>query len=249
MRIPARKITPKDVYLNRRRVAGRRSWRARRAAIRSRRQEPLQHHREDHAATRRHHLQQLLRIRHQQGPARASWRSSFKTSPWTVSVEGAVAKPRKFDLDDILQARRRSKSASTGSAASRAGRWWCPWIGFPLSALHQAGGAHRQGEVRGLRDATTIRKQMPQARYAGIQLPLRGRPAHGRSHAPADAALRGHVRRDAAQAERRAGAPGGAVEVRLQEHQVDREDPLRGEAAAHHLEPLRAAASTASTPT
>ena len=30
------------------------------------------------------------------------------------------------------------------------------------------------------------------------------------------------------------------MEVRFQEHQVDREDPLRGEAAAHHLEPLRA---------
>ena len=44
-------------------------------------------------------------------------------------------------------------------------------------------------------------------------------------------------------------AAGRAVEVRLQEHQVDRRDPLRREAAARHVEPLGAAASTASTRT
>ena len=44
------------------------------------------------------------------------------------------------------------------------------------------------------------------------------------------------------QPERRARAAGGAVEIRLQEHQVDRADSLHGEAAAHHLEPKRPAA-------
>ena len=47
----------------------------------------------------------------------------------------------------------------------------------------------------------------------------------------------GPLRQGAAQPERRAAAAGGAVEVRLQGHQVDREDPLRREAAADHLEP------------
>src|SRR5712692_3679946 len=28
---------------------------------------------------------------------------NFKTSPWTVSVEGKVNKPRKFDLDEIMK--------------------------------------------------------------------------------------------------------------------------------------------------
>ena len=40
----------------------------------------------------------------------------------------------------------------------------------------------------------------------------------------------------AAEPERRAGPPGGALEVRLQEHQVHREDQVRREAAADHLE-------------
>ena len=28
---------------------------------------------------------------------------NFKTSPWTVSVEGDVAKPRKFSMDEIMK--------------------------------------------------------------------------------------------------------------------------------------------------
>src|SRR5579885_240061 len=62
-------------------------------------------------------------------------------------------------------------------------------------------------------------------------------PADGRGHASAGAALLRDVRRDAAQPERRAGAPGAALEIRFQEHQVHRQDPLRRKGAAHHLEP------------
>ena len=33
----------------------------------------------------------------------AKYAQNFKTSPWTVSVEGEVGKPRKFTMDEILK--------------------------------------------------------------------------------------------------------------------------------------------------
>ena len=44
------------------------------------------------------------------------------------------------------------------------------------------------------------------------------------------------LRRDAAQSERRADPAGRALEVRLQEHQIHREDRLRRKTAADHLD-------------
>ena len=57
----------------------------------------------------------------------------FQPSPWTLEVDGLVAKPRKFDLDDL-----------TGfPLEERVYRMRCvegwsmviPWVGFPLAAL------------------------------------------------------------------------------------------------------------------
>ncbi len=58
----------------------------------------------------------------------------FKTQPWTVSVEGDVAKPRKFSMDEILK---------IAPLEERVYRHRCveawsivvPWIGYSLSAL------------------------------------------------------------------------------------------------------------------
>ncbi len=59
---------------------------------------------------------------------------NFRTRPWTVSVEGAVAKPKKFDIDEIMK---------LAPLEERIYRFRCvegwsmviPWVGFPLSAL------------------------------------------------------------------------------------------------------------------
>src|SRR3984893_8473001 len=56
----------------------------------------------------------------------------FRTSPWTVSVDGEVKKPRKFGMDEILK---------IASLEERIYRHRCveawsivvPWIGFPFS--------------------------------------------------------------------------------------------------------------------
>ena len=59
---------------------------------------------------------------------------NFKTSPWTVSVEGDCAKPRKFSMDEILK---------LAPLEERVYRHRCveawsivvPWIGYSLSTL------------------------------------------------------------------------------------------------------------------
>ena len=59
---------------------------------------------------------------------------NFKTSPWTVSVEGECAKPHKFSLEEIM---------AVAPLEERVYRHRCveawsivvPWIGYSLSAL------------------------------------------------------------------------------------------------------------------
>jgi len=58
----------------------------------------------------------------------------MNTRPWTVSVEGEVARPRVFDIDDLLK---------LAPMEERIYRLRCveawsmviPWVGYPLSAL------------------------------------------------------------------------------------------------------------------
>ena len=60
--------------------------------------------------------------------------TNFKTSPWTVSIEGDVAKPRKFGMDEIMK---------LAPLEERIYRHRCveawsivvPWVGYSLSAL------------------------------------------------------------------------------------------------------------------
>lgn len=58
----------------------------------------------------------------------------FRTRPWTISVEGHVEKPRKFDIDELIH---------MFPLEERIYHWRCveawsmiiPWIGFPLADL------------------------------------------------------------------------------------------------------------------
>ncbi|HEV2962896.1 MAG TPA: protein-methionine-sulfoxide reductase catalytic subunit MsrP [Candidatus Angelobacter sp.] len=59
---------------------------------------------------------------------------NFRSRPWTVAVEGLVAKPKKMDIDEIMK---------LAPLEERIYRFRCvegwsmviPWVGFPLSAL------------------------------------------------------------------------------------------------------------------
>ncbi len=95
--------------------------------------------------------------------------TKFRTSPWTVSVEGEVKKPRKFSMDEILK---------IAPLEERIYRHRCveawsivvPWIGFSLSAvanLVEPGPKARYVAFQSYYDPG----QMPEARYGGIDFP------------------------------------------------------------------------------
>ena len=124
-----------------------------------------------------------------------------------------------------------------------------PWVGYSLSALLKQVEPTSKAKFVAFESYYDPQADAAGARYAGIPLPyVEGLRLDEAMH-PLALLSRRHVRRDAAAAGRRAGAPGGAMEIRLQEHQVDREDQAGGEAAAHHLEHCRTRRSTASIPT
>jgi len=59
---------------------------------------------------------------------------NYKTSPWTVSLEGEVAKPKMLDLDAVMKL----APLEERIYRHRCVEGWSfviPWIGFPLSAL------------------------------------------------------------------------------------------------------------------
>src|ERR1700722_19748596 len=93
----------------------------------------------------------------------------FRTSPWTVSVEGEVKTKRKFTMDEILK---------LAPLEERIYRHRCveawsivvPWIGFSLSTivnLVQPTEKAKYVAFESLYDPS----QMPEAKYGGIDFP------------------------------------------------------------------------------
>ena len=100
-------------------------------------------------------------------PAKNS--KNFNTSPWTVSVEGEVKKPRKFSMGDILK---------IAPLEERIYRHRCveawsivvPWIGFSFSNLVNLVEPTPKAKFVAFESYFDPR-QMPQAKYAGIDFP------------------------------------------------------------------------------
>jgi len=97
----------------------------------------------------------------------AQYAKNFKTEPWTVSVEGDCAKPRKFSLEEIL---------SLALLEERVYRHRCveawsivvPWVGYSLSALLAKVEPTSKAKYVAF-ETFWDRKQMPHA--AGLQFP------------------------------------------------------------------------------
>jgi len=94
---------------------------------------------------------------------------NFRTSPWTVSVEGEVNKPRKFSMDEILK---------LAPLEERIYRHRCveawsivvPWIGFSFSDLVKL--VEPKPSAKFVAFQTFYDPaQMPQGRWAGIEFP------------------------------------------------------------------------------
>ena len=93
----------------------------------------------------------------------------LRISPWSIAVEGEVEKPKVFDLDAIW----RLAPLEERIFRHRCVEGWSivvPWIGFPLNALiRQVEPTSKAKYVafQSLYDS----KQMPAARWAGIDFP------------------------------------------------------------------------------
>src|SRR6266705_3355061 len=92
---------------------------------------------------------------------------NFRTSPWTVSVEGEVNKPRKFSMDEILK---------LAPLEERIYRHRCveawsivvPWSGFSFSELAKL--VEPKPSAKFVAFQTFYDPaQMPQGRWAGIE--------------------------------------------------------------------------------
>jgi len=100
-------------------------------------------------------------------PAKNS--QNFKTSPWTVSVEGDVKTPRKFTMDEILK---------IAPLEERIYRHRCveawsivvPWIGFSFSNLVKLVEPTSKAQFVAF-ESYYDRQQMPEGKHAGIGFP------------------------------------------------------------------------------
>jgi sulfoxide reductase catalytic subunit YedY len=100
-------------------------------------------------------------------PAKNS--KNFQTSPWTVSVEGEVGKPRKFSMDEILKLAPLEERIYRHRCVER----WSivvPWIGFSFSTLAKLVEPTPKAQFVAF-ESYYDPKQMPQGKYAGIDFP------------------------------------------------------------------------------
>jgi len=94
---------------------------------------------------------------------------NFRTSPWTVSVEGEVKNSRKYSMDEILK---------LAPLEERIYRHRCveawsivvPWIGFPLNVFAKLAQPTAKAQWVAF-ESYFDRQQMPEASYAGIDFP------------------------------------------------------------------------------
>jgi sulfoxide reductase catalytic subunit YedY len=94
---------------------------------------------------------------------------NFRTIPWTVSIEGAVQKPLVLDLD----AHFKIAPLEERIYRHRCVEAWSivvPWIGFPLSALIKLANPLSSAKYIAFQSLYDP-KQMPEGRFAGIPLP------------------------------------------------------------------------------
>jgi methionine sulfoxide reductase catalytic subunit len=100
-------------------------------------------------------------------PAKNS--QNFNTSNWMVSVEGDVAKPRKFTMDEILE----MAPLEERIYRHRCVEAWSivvPWIGFSFSNLVKLVEPTPKAQFVAFQSYYDSR-QMPQGRWAGIEFP------------------------------------------------------------------------------
>ena len=182
---------------------------------------------------RDHRLQQLLRVRHRQGRS-AALRRPAQDQPVDREDRRPLPQACGVRLEDLVR---------PGTLEERVYRLRCveawsmviPWIGVPLARILKAA---EPDAAATFVEFTTLAAPVRDARAAtGVAaVAVHRRAAPRRGDASADDPRGRPVRQDVDEPERRADPARRAVEVRLQEHQVDRPDPLRRRAAEDRME-------------
>jgi sulfoxide reductase catalytic subunit YedY len=99
----------------------------------------------------------------------AKYAQNFRTSPWTVSIDGEVKKPMKLNMDDILKVAPleeriyRHRCVETWSIV-------VPWIGYSFRALANLVQPTEKAKFVSFQTLYDP-SQMPQSRYGGIEFP------------------------------------------------------------------------------
>jgi sulfoxide reductase catalytic subunit YedY len=99
----------------------------------------------------------------------AKYSTKFVTSPWSVSVEGEVNKPRKFDIEEL----RKLAPLEERIYRMRCVEAWSivlPWIGYSFSVLAKLADPKPTAKFVAFQSYYDIR-QMPLGPRAGIELP------------------------------------------------------------------------------
>ncbi|HYM10078.1 MAG TPA: protein-methionine-sulfoxide reductase catalytic subunit MsrP [Bryobacterales bacterium] len=94
---------------------------------------------------------------------------SLRTSPWTIAVEGAVAKPRVFDIDAVMK----MAPLEERIYRHRCVEGWSivvPWIGFSLNTLIKQAEPTSKAKFVAF-ESLYDPKQMPAGKFAGIPFP------------------------------------------------------------------------------
>jgi len=100
-------------------------------------------------------------------PAKNS--QNFRTTPWTVSIEGEVKTPRKFSLDEVLKLAPLEERIYRHRCVER----WSivvPWIGYSLNTILKLVEPTAKAKYVAFQSFYDP-KQMPQARYTGLDYP------------------------------------------------------------------------------
>jgi len=101
----------------------------------------------------------------------AKYATKFKTDPWTVSVEGEVEKKRKYSIDEILKLAPLEERVYRHRCVER----WSivvPWVGYSLSAILKAAAPTSKAKYVAFESFWDVR-QMPFAtpEKSGLQYP------------------------------------------------------------------------------
>ena len=157
----------------------------------------------------------------------------FVSTPWTIEVGGLVHNPRTFDLDNL-----RKLDVEERIYRMRCVEAWSmviPWLGFPLSRLLDEVEPMSSAKIRLFRDVVRSQADARPAQRP-LRVALRRGLASGRSHARSDHPVDRTVWQGPVATEWRAHPAGRALEIWVQEHQVDCENQSGGRDAGFTLD-------------